>query len=124
MVRSCHRAGAACWKDPMKIHFVTDAELTCYCVRYRCHHLQEQLATQGIETALSRPQDGPHLSVEGDVTVLYRMAYNESVQQIIDGARARGQGLVFATDDLLFTSDLARKLFLDRDLGLDTTLGA
>lgn len=72
--------------------------------RYRCFHHQEQLAIEGIESAL-REHDDPSLVVDVlnyDLFVLHRVPYTPLIAAVIDIARSRGKPVVFETDDLVF----------------------
>ncbi len=98
----------------MEIHFLTDEPLDSAWVRYRCVHLQEQLASQGITASLDHVATARSVSLPGEVVVLFRTAYGERIQRVVDVCRARGKAVVFGTDDLLFTFDFVWKQLQDQ----------
>jgi glycosyltransferase involved in cell wall biosynthesis/2-polyprenyl-3-methyl-5-hydroxy-6-metoxy-1,4-benzoquinol methylase len=78
---------------------------------YRVLHKQEQLATQGLHS-LARQQGPEHKitlqeALTYDVLYLYRVAYDPSIEELIDQARARRIPVVFDTDDLVFEPEMA-----------------
>ena len=77
---------------------------------YRVLHKQEQLKTQGIESAakadLSFDEEALQKALSFDVLYLYRVGYTPIVAKIIELARAQAIPVVFDTDDLVFEPDL------------------
>ncbi len=78
--------------------------------RYRCIHLQEQLAALGHEAHVAEWfEEAAVDSTEAlgyDLIFLYRLPLWPRIRQVIDETRARGKPLIFDTDDLIFEPDL------------------
>lgn len=72
--------------------------------RYRCAHLQEQLALEGIESALREANDAHLLTeaMEYDLFILHRVPFTPLIEHLVEIAHLRGKPVVFETDDLLF----------------------
>jgi len=73
---------------------------------YRCIHLQEQLAANGIDADVRQwadPQQIDAAAAEGcDLIVLYRLPMTAALRLLIDQSRSRGAPVIFDTDDLVF----------------------
>jgi len=84
--------------------------------RYRCAHLQEQLALRGVISAL-REDDDPQVLEDVfacDLFVLHRVPYSPLIGLVIELAHAQGKPVVFETDDLIFAPELEAHIgFMD-----------
>jgi glycosyltransferase involved in cell wall biosynthesis len=84
--------------------------------RYRCVHHQEQLAFQGVPTALREDNASRLLTdvFDYDLFVLHRVPFSSWIGLIIDLAHAQGKPIVFETDDLVFVPELYAQIgFVD-----------
>lgn len=79
--------------------------------RYRCLHLQEQLAANGIAAVVAEWYDPSRIDVEQalpeQALVLQRMAFTPALGELIDRMHAAGRAVIFDVDDLVFEPQLA-----------------
>jgi glycosyltransferase involved in cell wall biosynthesis len=79
--------------------------------RYRCLHLQEQLAANGIAAAIEEWYDldriDPQHPLPAGALVLQRVAMTPALERIIDRMHAAGRPVIFDVDDLIFEPQLA-----------------
>jgi glycosyltransferase involved in cell wall biosynthesis len=79
--------------------------------RYRCLHLQEQLAANGVQALVEEWYDldriDPQLPLPQTALFLQRVAYTPALGQIIDRMHAAGRPVLFDVDDLVFEPQLA-----------------
>lgn len=72
--------------------------------RYRCHHVAEELESDGFATGIT-VQDNPFLLRYADrfkVFVFHRVLYTPSAAKLIDRIKAQGKEIIFETDDLVY----------------------
>ena len=86
--------------------------------RYRCRHLQEQFAANGIAATVEEWYDGappapqspsePRTSVSdlADVLILQRVPMTVALGELIDAMHAAGRPVIFDVDDLVFEPQL------------------
>jgi glycosyltransferase involved in cell wall biosynthesis len=92
---------------PKSILFISGLPLDRACVRYRCEHFQEQLASVGISSTIAWIAD-PVISLDHDLIILHRVEYDDFAAKLIAKTRALGKILIFETDDLIFDPDFIR----------------
>ena len=79
--------------------------------RYRCLHLQEQLAANGIAAAVEDWYDPREIDSRRELPVralvLQRVAFTPALGELIDRMHAAGRPVIFDVDDLVFEPQLA-----------------
>lgn len=79
--------------------------------RYRCLHLQEQLAANGVQAAVAEWYDLDHIDPQQPLPeqalVLQRVAMTPAVSRLIERMNAAGRPVIFDVDDLIFEPQLA-----------------
>ncbi len=79
--------------------------------RYRCLHLQEQLAANGIAAAAEEWYDPSRIDGRRELPeralVLQRVAFTPVLGELIDRMHAAGRPVIFDVDDLVFEPQLA-----------------
>lgn len=75
--------------------------------RYRCLHLQEQLALYGIASRICHVCEVPlSLAACCDVLILHRVPYDRRIGAVAERIRQHGGIVLFDTDDLVFADAL------------------
>ncbi len=80
--------------------------------RYRCLHLQEQLALRGHTSTLREPRD-PRLPADvlhHEMVILHRVPLTPMIELVITMAHSQGKAVIFETDDLIFEPTLQAQI--------------
>ena len=79
--------------------------------RYRCLHLQEQLAANGIPATVEEWYDLDRIDARHPLPeralVIQRVAFTPALGELIDRMHAAGRPVIFDVDDLVFEPQLA-----------------
>lgn len=79
--------------------------------RYRCLHLQEQLAANGIDAVVQEWYDldriDSQMALPDRALVLQRVPMTQALAALIDRMKAAGRPVIFDVDDLVFEPQLA-----------------
>ena len=84
--------------------------------RYRCLHLQEQLALRGYASTLREPHDPrlPDDVLHHEMVILHRVPLTPMIDLVIALAHSQGKAVIFETDDLIFEPTLQAQIgYLD-----------
>jgi O-antigen biosynthesis protein len=79
--------------------------------RYRCLHLQEQLAANSIQATVEEWYEPDQIDsrrpLPGQLLALQRVAFTPALGELIDRMHAAGRPVIFDVDDLVFEPQLA-----------------